>query len=152
MKNRRPNNHSGAAAFYAAIGLVIFASPTAARNDIIDFPVEVTKQYKGRESLRDIPFYMKKQKHPAVAELMGEYTTNQRTNAFNKSDEHACSIVFQSAIIRLQKRAHQLGGDAIVDIVSITRHQNLESANQFRCAVGNIIANVALKGRVVKLK
>ncbi len=55
-----------------------------------------------------------------------------------------------SAVIALQKRAKRLGGDAVVDIESITQHKDLESSTEFRCVVGNVVANVALSGRVVK--
>ena len=83
---------------------------------------------------------------------LGEFTANRRTNAFNKGDEEACQIAFLSAVIALQTRAQEMGGDAVVDVHSTTRHQNLESATQYRCAAGNVVANVVLVGRVVKLK
>jgi uncharacterized protein YbjQ (UPF0145 family) len=88
----------------------------------------------------------------AVAKDLGVFTANRRTNAFGKSDEAACQIAFLSAIIALQSRAQNMGGNAIVDIKSITKHNDLTSASEYRCAAGDVVANVVLTGRVVKLK
>ena len=41
-----------------------------------------------------------------------------------------------------------MGGDAVVDIKSITKHNDLTSASEYRCAAGDVV----LTGRVVKLK
>jgi len=106
----------------------------------------------GKAKLLGVPVYFAGQSHAKVASDMGVFTANRRTNAFNKSDEQACRIAFLSAVIALQSRALKLGGDAAVDIKSITKHQNLESATQYRCAAGNVVANVALTGRVVKFE
>jgi len=103
----------------------------------------------GKAKLLDLPFYMSGQKHAKIAREFGVFTSNRRTNAFNKSDEAACEIAFLSAIIALQNRAKELGADAVVDIKSITKHNDLDSATDYRCAAGGMIANVALTGRVV---
>ena len=52
----------------------------------------------------------------------------------------------------LQSRAQQMGGDAVVEIKSITKHNDLTSASEYRGAAGDVVANVVLTGRVVKLK
>ncbi len=106
----------------------------------------------GRDRLLDVPVYMAGQRHPRVADDLGVFKTNKRTNALNKPDEQACRIAFLSAIITLQKRAIAEGGDVVIDIESVTKHRNLVSATDFRCVAGNVVANVALTGRVVKLE
>ncbi len=104
----------------------------------------------GRERLLDVPFFMAGQSHPAVKQDLGVFRSNRSTNAFGKSDEEACRIAFLSAVIALQDRARAEGGDAVVDVKSVTKHRDLESATSFRCVAGNVVANVALSGRVVK--
>ena len=104
----------------------------------------------GKSKLLGVPVYFAGQSHAKVASDMGVFTANRRTNAVAKSDEKACGIAFLSAVIALQARVQKMGGDAVVDIKSITKNRNLESATQYRCAAGNIVANVALTGRVVK--
>jgi uncharacterized protein YbjQ (UPF0145 family) len=124
-----------------------------ARSTFHDLDIEQAMESEvGKAKLLGVPVYFAGQSHAEVASDLGVFTSNRRTNAFNKSDEHACRIAFLSAVISLQSRAQKLGGDAVVDIKSITKHRNLESATQYRCAAGNVIANVALTGRVVKFK
>lgn len=135
-----------------AIALSLVAGPAMARNDTLDFSVEEAKSIGPVEKLADIPFYMAGQKHPAVKQELGSGKTNKRTNKFNKSDEHACSIAFMSAIIQLQTRAKQLKGDAIIDVTSVTKDMELASATEYRCNLGTFVANVALTGKIVKLK
>ncbi len=132
--------------------LCLFASTTAnARSTMHDLSAkEAAESATGKAKLQDVPFYMSGQKHTKVTRDLGVFTSNKRTNAFGKSDKMACEIAFLSAIISLQKRATQLGGDAVIDIKSITGNNDLDSATNFRCAAGNIVANVALTGRVVK--
>lgn len=121
-----------------------------ARATFHDIPVAEAKQSSQSGQLRDVPFYMADETHPKVAKDLGEFTSNRRTNAFNKTDVEACHIAFLSAVIALQERAMTLGGDGVIDIRSTTRHNELSSATEYRCAAGNVVANVVLVGRVVK--
>jgi hypothetical protein len=136
-----------------ALAILFAASAALARTTFHDLAVaDAVQNGAGRENLLAIRFFMAGEKHAAVAKDLGTFTANKRTNAFNKSDEAACQIAFLSAVISLQSRAQQLGGDAVVDIRSITRNQELVSATQYRCVAGTTVANVALSGRVVKLR
>jgi hypothetical protein len=135
-----------------AIGAALLGATAAwARETFVDLPVKDAVESKHAKGLHDVPFFMAGQKHPKVARKIGEWPTNKRTNAFNKTDTDACNLVFLSAIIQLQERARAEGGDAIIDIKSITKHNDLVSSTEFRCAAGNVVANVALTGTVVKL-
>jgi hypothetical protein len=125
------------------------APSASARNTILDLPVDAAMASPRASALRDVPVFMEGQDHPATGESLGTFNSNRRTNAFGKSDEDACIVAFLSAIIALQDRAKALGGTAVIDIKSITQHNDLSSATQYRCAAGGIIANVALTGTVV---
>jgi uncharacterized protein YbjQ (UPF0145 family) len=114
--------------------------------------VSEAKQSEKSGNLLDIPFYMKGESHPKIVKGLGDSTSNRRTNAFGKSDKDACHIAFLSAIIALQERAKAQGGNAVVDIRSITRHNDLDSRDQYRCVAGAMVANVALTGRIVQLE
>lgn len=127
------------------------AMPVQAADAMLDLPVADARASKHATALLDIPFFMAGEKHAAVASKVGEWPTNQRTNAFGKAKSDACNRVFISAIVALQKRAQTEGGNAIIDVRSNTKDQPLESATLFRCAAGGVVANVALKGTVVKL-
>ena len=139
-----------------AVGLLaislLCAAPLSARNTFHDFDATKAKaEGSGRENLLDVPVYLAGEEHAAIAKDLGTFKSNMRTNAANKSDEEACQIAFLSALISLQNRARALGGDAVVDVRSITKNNDLTSATQYRCVAGAFVANVALEGRVVKL-
>jgi uncharacterized protein YbjQ (UPF0145 family) len=132
--------------------LLVTPSTALARTDFLDLAVGDAKGGElGQAKLLDVPFYMAGQSHPSVARSYGVSKSNRRTNAFGKSDEQACEVAFLSAIIALQQRARAQGGNAVIDIRSVTKGNELSSSSKYRCAVGFAIANVALEGRVVKL-
>ena len=133
--------------------VMLLASEALARNTFVDFDVEEARtQGFGHGNLLDVPVFMAGEQRPPIEKELGTFTSNRSTNAFNKSDRAACQIAFLSALIVLQNRAQLEGGDAVVDVRSVTRGNLLESATQFRCVAGNVVAVVALEGRVVKLK
>lgn len=102
--------------------------------------------------LSNVKIYFAGQTHPGVAKPLGEFRTNKKTNAFNKSDKEACQWAFFSAVKSLQERALAEGGDAVINVKSNYKNQEFVSATEFQCGAGVFIAGVALKGTVVKLK
>jgi hypothetical protein len=82
---------------------------------------------------------------------MGEFTSNKKTNAANKSDQEACDLAFISAVVALQQRARKEGGNAVINIRSVYRGEDSDSPSDYICGAGKIIAGVALRGTVVKM-
>ncbi|MBM9519735.1 excinuclease ABC subunit A [Desulforhopalus vacuolatus] len=99
----------------------------------------------------DVSFYFGNSKHGEVLKTFGTFSTNKKTNAFNKSDKEACQWVFLSAMIALKDRAVREGGNAVINIKSIYRNNTTSSNNSFQCGAGTIIAGVALEGTVVEI-
>jgi len=136
-----------------AASLLLLAETSTARETFHDLSVDEAMKGPDSSALHaDVPIYMQGQDHPAVAENLGVFTSNRRSNGVGKTDEQACARAFVSAIIAFQERAKELGGNAVVDIKSITKHNDLVSATQYRCVAGATMSNVALTGTVVKLK
>jgi hypothetical protein len=100
----------------------------------------------------DISFYMKGQQHPPVSDVTPEYTSNKRSRKFGRSVEDACQTAFISALISFQQRAYKEDADTVIDLYSITKDKRFESADQYSCLVGSMVANVALRGKVGKSK
>ncbi|MBX2867274.1 MAG: heavy metal-binding domain-containing protein [Acidiferrobacterales bacterium] len=96
-----------------------------------------------------IRLYFSGQAIPPVIKSYGSGRTNKKTNAFNKTDLFACEWVFISAIIQMQKKAEQLGANAVVNIKSNYKNIEFSSPYEFECGAGNVIAGVALKGEFV---
>ena len=98
-----------------------------------------------------VKFYLAKT--PAGAKIINPLvTTNQKTNAFGKSDEVACGWVLQSALIRLQNAAKAAGANAVVDIASNYKNVEYRNAENYECHAGAIMAGVALKGKLATVK
>ncbi|WP_109478015.1 excinuclease ABC subunit A [Paraburkholderia sp. C35] len=128
------------------------ASHAFARDSVENYPVTPALVSEPGKVGDDIPLYFAGQKHPVVVKSFGEFATNKKTNAFGKSDETACQHVFLSAVIELQDRARKEGGNAVINIKSNYKNEVRESATEFTCGAGAVIAGVALKGDVVTLK
>jgi uncharacterized protein YbjQ (UPF0145 family) len=98
-----------------------------------------------------VKFYFGNQPTPKVLERLGTDKTSQKTNSFGKSAEKACNWAFLSAMLRLQQRARELGADAVINIVSNYKNEEMSSDTQFECHDGAMMSGVALKGEFVKL-
>ena len=98
-----------------------------------------------------VKFYFGDQPPPQVVTVLGSDVSNRKTNSFGKSDEKACNWGFLSAMVALEKRAQQLGANAVINVVSYYNKQVMSSATEFECHAGAIIAGVALKGDFVRV-
>jgi len=106
----------------------------------------------GKDSLNsEIKLFMKGENHAKAVKRLGEFKTNQRSNAFGHSAQSACDRAFISALKSLQERAVKEGGNAVVDIYTITKDKKFESAEEYSCLKGGFVANVALMGTVAQL-
>lgn len=98
-----------------------------------------------------VQFFFAGQPTPKVIDKLGTDKTSQKTNSFGKSAETSCNWAFLSAMMRLEKRAKDLGANAVVNIVSNYGNVEMASATEFECHDGNIMTGVALKGDFVKI-
>jgi uncharacterized protein YbjQ (UPF0145 family) len=100
---------------------------------------------------KEIRFYFGDQSHPKIIKNFGEYMSNKKTNAFNKTDERACQWNFLSAMISFQERAQRMGGNAVVNIRSYYKKNTISSKTEFECGSGTFVSGVTFLGDVVKL-
>jgi hypothetical protein len=136
------------------LNTLYFAPLAHARDTLHNLNVNEALQI-GRDEgviLDHVRVFFAGQQHPQVIKKYGEFSTNKKTNAFNKSDERACQWAFFSAIKSLQERALKEGGNAVIDIKSNYKSREFSSPTEFQCGAGAIIAGVALKGTVVNIK
>ncbi|NMH66883.1 excinuclease [Shewanella salipaludis] len=142
---------------YAALlasSLVMLSSSCYARNDISDYSIQdALSVEQAKIKLGDeVAFYFGDQKYGETVQDFGEFKTNKKTNAFNKSDLEACQWVFLSAMITLKERALKEGANAVVDIKSNYKGNLTSSNDTFQCGAGTFVSGVALTGKMVKLK
>lgn len=99
----------------------------------------------------DVKFYFAGQPTPKVIEKRGSDKTSQKTNSFNKSAEKACNWAFLSAMLQLEKRAKEMGANAVINIVSNYKNVENASATEFECHEGALMAGVALKADFARI-
>lgn len=137
------------AIFIAGLALIM-SSGALARTTILQFPAANVLTDAGFASqISGVQFYFGNSSHPAVTHEFGEYRTNKKTNAFNKSDREACDWVFRSAILSLHQRAVSLGANAVINIRSNYKNNVTISDTDYTCGAGGIVAGVALIGDFV---
>ena len=84
----------------------------------------------------DVTFYFSGQPTPPVAKSFGDVVTNRKTNSFGKPDASACRWAMLSALIHLRDRAKELGGNAVVNIVSYYKKDTQASSTHLRMPRG----------------
>jgi uncharacterized protein YbjQ (UPF0145 family) len=134
-------------------GLLASAGPSSARDTKHLLSIAAALEVKDAKDKLDgsIKFFFGDQTTPPVLSKLGTDVSNRKTNAFGKSDEKACYWAFLSAMVALEKRAQQLGANAVVNIVSYYKKEVMSSITEFECHAGALIAGVALKGDFVKI-
>lgn len=134
-------------------GLLFLSADASARTTIHQFKVaDVLNNPSFASQLAGVKFYFGDTPHPAPVQTFGEYRTNKKTNAFNKSDEEACQWVMLSALVTLHKRAVSLGANAVVNIRSNYKNNLVRSDTEYTCGAGAIMAGVALIGDFIKVE
>ena len=131
------------------------AMGAVARDDIGDYSFdEAMALEQSKEALgNDILFYFgNQQPRGEITQIFGEFQSNKKTNAFNKSDKEACQWVFLSAMISLRDRALREGGNAVINIKSNYRNNETISNETFKCGAGAFIAGTTLLGTVVTIE
>ena len=124
-----------------------------ARNDLAMWSIsEALSTEDAKQKLnKGIRFYFGDQRHPKIIKNFGEYMSNKKTNAFNKTDERACQWNFLSAMLSFQDRAKRMGGNAVVNIRSYYKKNTISSQTEFECGSGTFVSGVTFLGDVVKL-
>mgnify|MGYP000936543396 CR=1 FL=1 len=133
--------------------LLLAPSAAQARDEHLSLPIKDALETPAAQSKldKDVKLYFGKQKHPKPAKTLGEWKTNKKTNAFNKSDKAACEWVFLSAVLELQERARKEGGNAVINIRSNYKSHEKSSETEYTCGAGALMAGVAFKGTIVRL-
>lgn len=116
-------------------------------------PIAAAMETKDAQDKLDgsVKFFFGDQAAPQVLTKLGSDVANRKTNAFGKSDEKACNWAFLSALVALEKRAQQLGANAVINVVSYYNRKVMSSTTEFECHAGAVIAGVVLKGDFVKI-
>ncbi|MDP6589114.1 MAG: excinuclease ATPase subunit [Alphaproteobacteria bacterium] len=132
---------------------VLLPSHAMARDERLMLSISEALQSRGSEKLNrnEVQFFFGDQPHPPIVESFGTFISNRKTNAFAKKDKTACEWAFSSAMIAFQERARSEGGDAVINIHSYYKKEDVSSESEYMCGAGAFVAGVAFRGEVVKL-
>ena len=130
------------------------ATPATARDTMSEMPLQevVDSPMAKAEGLDgSVKFYLAGQPHPRVLQSMSEDVSNKKTNGANKSDADACRWVAISVLLAFQEKAKSLGANAVIDIKSYYKKDEVSDPVNYRCHSGMLMSGVALKGRFAKI-
>lgn len=124
-----------------------------ARDTVMNIPLaDVLAMPEAHEKLDgSVSFYLSGQKTPKVTEKMSSDVSNRKTNAVGKSDEESCRWVALSALLAFQESAKRNGANAVIDLVSYYKKNEVKSADSIECHAGGLMSGVALKGTYAKI-
>ena len=128
------------------------AWPAHGRDDKYLLPIQAALEAKdvlGRPG-GSVKFFFSKQPTPPIVARFGSDTTHGRTAKLRNSDEVVCQAAFLAALLALQKRAKQVGANAVVNIVSFYQKVEMSSTSEYECHAG-MAAHVFLRGEFVKI-
>jgi len=140
--------------YLVLISMLLFSySAGHARNTLLKVSIEDALAWGKADGVlkSSVRLYFGDQEHPEIERTLGTYTSNRKTNAVGKSDQKACKWAFLSAIVTLQDRAIEEGGNAVVNIRSNYDRNDFSSSTEFECGAGAVMAGVSMVGDVVKL-
>lgn len=131
----------------------LLSAPAHARDTKYMLPMqEVLDLPEAKEKLDDsFRFYLSGQKTPKVLQRMDSGVSNRKTNGVGKSDEDGCRWAALSALIALQETAKSQGANAVIDIVSYYKKNEVASPTDYECHAGAVVVGVALKGTYAKV-
>ena len=141
-------------AMLACFAALLAATTTMARDTKVMWPIAeamATPDAKARLNM-GVQFFFGNTAHPPVAQSFGEFMSNKKTNGTNKSDKEACEWAFLSAMLSFQQRAVAVGGNAVINIRSYYKQNEVSSETQYECGSGALMSGVTFKGEVVKLQ
>jgi len=116
------------------------------------FPIEDALTKHSDNVAPNIKLYFATQSPEGEPDHLGTFTSNKTTNARLKGPRPSCDWVFISAVLGLQQKAMELGGDAVINIHSYYKEIEMSDESVYECHDGKNVSRVVLRGTVVRLE
>jgi hypothetical protein len=98
-----------------------------------------------------VKFYFGKSQHPSAIKTLGEAVANKKANGFGRNSTRGCERAFLDGLIQFQEKAKKLGANAVVNLNSYYKKNEVEITTTVECHSGLLMDGVALKGEFVTL-
>jgi uncharacterized protein YbjQ (UPF0145 family) len=132
---------------------VLAAAPAFAADDII--PLDLQQALNTPDTLAHIDgsvkFYFGTTAHPAIVKHLGEAVTNKKANGVGRNSTRGCERAFLDGLIAFQEKAKALGANAVININSYYKKNEVAIDKTVECHSGLLMDGVALKGEFVKV-
>ena len=143
-----------AAASVVALCCVPFApSPALATDDTVSVTIaDVMASADAKEKLDGtVKFYFGDATHPTVVQSFKEYAVKEKAG-FLQSNASGCNEAAVNVLRSFQAGAKALGGNAVINIRSFYKKNEIKIDTAIPCYPGGMRVGVTLKGEVVKLE
>lgn len=137
--------------FLAALALC--AAPSLAADDIVQLDLAQAMAAPDTQAHIDgsVKFFFGNSPHPEVVKHLGEGISNKKANGFGRNSTKGCERAFLDALIQFQGKAKALGADAVINLNSYYKKNEVVIDKTVECHSGFLMDGVALKGEFVKL-
>lgn len=141
----------------AAVPVLLMATPAEARRgqDAINvFPVGAVRENPDFTSqISGVRFYFAGERTPGIQRrVQNNVTTSQRARKTGRSADWACERALMNALIRLGEAAQNAGANGVINIRSNWDNRPYANGSEYECAIGHMMAGVALKGDIVTFR
>jgi len=116
-------------------------------------PLDAALKSEEAKKLLDPKFkiFFGKQAAPKIEKSLGETGMKRSTSRSASDDYDPCVHAFVRAMLDFQERARAAGGNAVVNVRSNYKNNEVSSETEYTCVSGNTVTAVAFKGELVKL-
>jgi len=136
-------------------GLLMFiflVGSAQARDDFKMRPIAAAlKSDEARKLDPNFKIFFGKQAYPKVEKSLGETGMKRSTSRSETEDFDPCAHAFVRAMLDFQERARAAGGNAVINVRSNYKNNEVSSETEYTCVSGSFITAVAFKGELVKL-
>jgi uncharacterized protein YbjQ (UPF0145 family) len=140
----------------AIVPALLMATPAEAqRQDAINvFQVGAVRDNPDLTSQTNgVRLYFAGERTPGIQRrIQNNVTTSQRARKSGRSAEWACERALMNSLIRLSTAAQNAGANAVINIRSNWDNRPYANGSEYECAIGRMMAGVALKGDIVNLR
>lgn len=130
------------------------APAAQARDTIVNITLESVLEMPEAKANLDgsVRFFLAGAPTPAIERTLGSDVSNKKTSGVGKTDEFGCRWAALAALEAFQKQAKAQGANAVVDLVSYYKKNEVRDPHTLQCHAGGVVIGVALKGNYAKVK
>jgi hypothetical protein len=130
----------------------ILIVPQAYSRDTLHYPLNKNAiQSAGFKKKKNssIRFYFDDLKHPKAQLFHCRFSSNKKTNIFNKTADAACQWVLIYTLLSIQDRVRAKGGNAVIERSSYYKKQTYSKTSKVECHANALIASATRSEEVV---